>query len=67
MCRFTEFMHKGKKLEASRLYRRAAEAYNYAYSISENGDSKGLSVQEKTSKEAANRCLAISKIKIIEG
>ncbi|MDX7322328.1 MULTISPECIES: hypothetical protein [Providencia] len=68
MCRFTELMCKGKSLEASGLYRRAAEAYNYAFSISEAGDcQKGLSKQEKTSKEAASRCLSKSKIKINEG
>lgn len=64
--KFNQLMKEGKKLEASNLYRRAADKYNQAFSISEPGNSSGLSKQEKISKEAADRCLSKAKIKITE-
>ncbi|MGO2337091.1 hypothetical protein [Providencia sp.] len=43
MNRFEQLMKKGKNLEAKKLYRRAANKYNQAFSISEQGNSSGLS------------------------
>lgn len=64
--KFDQLMNKGKELEVKELYRRAADKYNQAFSISIPGDSSGLSGQEKISKEAADRCLSKAKIKITE-
>ncbi|MDD9339777.1 MAG: hypothetical protein PV362_09020 [Providencia heimbachae] len=64
--KFDQLMNKGKELEAKNLYRRAADKYNQAFSISIPSDSSGLSGQEKISKEAAGRCLSKAKIRITE-
>ncbi len=64
--KFNQLMKEGKKLETNNLFRRAADKYNQAFSISEQGNSSGLSKQEKISKEAAERCLSKAKIKITE-
>ncbi|EPH9895906.1 hypothetical protein ACS37W_002031 [Providencia stuartii] len=66
MSNFDQLMNKGKELEAKKLYRRAAEQYNQAFSISIPGSSDGLSYQEKESKAAAARCLSKARIKVTE-
>lgn len=66
MNRFEQLMNKGKELETKKLYRRAADKYNQAFSISIPGSSAGLSEQEKKSKAAADRCLSKAKIKVTE-
>lgn len=66
MNRFDQLMSQGKEPEAKKLYRRAADKYNQAFSISIPGSSDGLSYQEKESKAAADRCLSMAKIKITE-
>ncbi|WP_273803605.1 hypothetical protein [Providencia rettgeri] len=66
MNRFDQLMNQGKELEAKKLYRRAADKYNQAFSISTPGSPDGLSYQEKESKTAADRCLSKAKIKVTE-
>lgn len=61
MSQFDDLMISGNSLEKRKLYRRAAEQYRKAYCLtySEN--------EEKVSKQAMERCLIKSKIKIVEG
>ena len=66
MTRFDQLMNQGKELEAKKLYRRAADKYNQAFSISIPGSPDGLSYQEKESKAAADRCLSKAKVKVTE-
>ncbi|WP_273839998.1 hypothetical protein [Providencia rettgeri] len=68
MCttKFDQLMNKGKNLEERKLYRRAANVYNQAFSISIPGSPDGLSYQEKESKTATDRCLSKAKIKVTE-
>lgn len=66
MPKFDQLMNKGKELEANKLYRRAADKYNQAFSISIPGSSDGLSYQGKESKAADDRCLSKAKVKVTE-
>ncbi|WP_432692851.1 hypothetical protein [Morganella morganii] len=67
MSQFNDLMISGSSLEKWKLYRRAAEQYNKAFHLAEPGNGAVLSKQEKTSKQAMERCLIKSKIKIAEG
>ncbi|WP_243837993.1 hypothetical protein [Providencia rettgeri] len=51
MNRFDQLMNQGKELEAKKLYRRAADKYNQAFSISTPGSPDGLSYQKKKAKQ----------------
>lgn len=67
MNSYEYYMNKGRELEERKLYRRAAEQYNKAFHLAAPGNGAVLSKQEKTSKQAMERCLIKSKIKIAEG
>lgn len=67
MNSYEYYMNKGRELEERKLYRRAAEQYNKAFHLAAPGNGAVLSKQEKTSKQAMERCLIKSKIKIVEG
>ncbi|CAM8294326.1 hypothetical protein [Morganella morganii] len=67
MILFNDLMISGSSLEKRKLYRRAAEQYNKAFHLAVPGNGSVLSKQEKTSKQAMERCLIKPKIKIAEG
>ncbi|HEI9846710.1 TPA: hypothetical protein SLN72_003726 [Morganella morganii] len=67
MSQFNDLMISGSSLEKRKLYRRATEQYNKAFHLAAPGNGAVLSKQEKTSKQAMERCLIKSKIKIVEG
>ncbi|ATF54458.1 hypothetical protein [Morganella morganii] len=67
MNQFNDLMISGSSLEKRKLYRCAAEQYNKAFHLAAPSNGAVLSKQEKTNKQAMERCLIKSKIKIVEG
>ena len=67
MNQFNDLMISGSSLEKRKLYRCAAEQYHKAFHLAATSNGAVLSKQEKTNKQAMERCLIKSKIKIVEG